>query len=222
VTQANINFKNRARKTTSSNGNRAQAAMMIARGTTTKMNKSRKHHVHDTPHHHYAEFNEVVLASSENESEDNHPVEEDEDNGDEEASSLVGMITSSHSEYPHVIASSSGLSKSEMGVIEEIYCENFMCHQKMIISLGRNINFITGENGSGKSAIIAALQICLGASARTTHRGKSLKNLIRHGHDGNAIVRITLVNDGTTAPPTTTTTYMIVSMFNIYLYGILE
>lgn len=50
-------------------------------------------------------------------------------------------------------------SKSEPGVIEEIYCENFMCHRKMRIKLSKNINFITGENGSGKSAIIAALQV---------------------------------------------------------------
>ncbi|RLN83834.1 hypothetical protein BBJ28_00017697, partial [Nothophytophthora sp. Chile5] len=84
---------------------------------------------------------------------------------------------------------------SEMGVVEEIYCENFMCHRKMRVALCPHINFITGENGSGKSAIIAAIQICLGASARVTHRGKSIKNLIRHGHEGNALVRITLRND---------------------------
>ncbi|KAL0584383.1 hypothetical protein ABG067_005734 [Albugo candida] len=88
-------------------------------------------------------------------------------------------------------------SQSEMGIIEEIYCENFMCHQKLRVELSPNINFITGENGSGKSAIIAAIQICLGASARSTHRGKSLKNLIRHGHDGHALLRVTLRNDGT-------------------------
>ncbi|KUF91073.1 hypothetical protein AM588_10005355 [Phytophthora nicotianae] len=85
--------------------------------------------------------------------------------------------------------------ETEMGVVEEIYCENFMCHRKLRVSLCPNINFITGENGSGKSAIIAAIQICLGASARSTHRGKSIKNLIRHGHEGNALVRITLRND---------------------------
>ncbi|RLN98589.1 hypothetical protein BBJ28_00022200, partial [Nothophytophthora sp. Chile5] len=84
---------------------------------------------------------------------------------------------------------------TEMGVVEEIYCENFMCHRKMRVALCPHINFITGENGSGKSAIIAAIQICLGASARVTHRGKSIKNLIRHGHEGNALVRITLRND---------------------------
>ncbi|CAI5739023.1 unnamed protein product [Hyaloperonospora brassicae] len=82
-----------------------------------------------------------------------------------------------------------------MGIVEEIYCENFMCHRKLRVVLCPHTNFITGENGSGKSAIIAALQICLGASARSTHRGKSIKNLIRHGHEGNALVRITLRND---------------------------
>ncbi|OWZ13347.1 Structural maintenance of chromosomes protein [Phytophthora megakarya] len=89
--------------------------------------------------------------------------------------------------------------QTEMGVVEEIYCENFMCHRKLRVALSPHINFITGENGSengsGKSAIIAAIQICLGASARSTHRGKSIKNLIRHGHEGNALVRITLRND---------------------------
>ncbi|RMX65285.1 hypothetical protein DD238_006368 [Peronospora effusa] len=85
--------------------------------------------------------------------------------------------------------------ETEMGVVEEIYCEHFMCHRKLRVKLCPHINFITGENGSGKSAIIAAIQICLGASARSTHRGKSIKNLIRHGHEGNALVRITLRND---------------------------
>ncbi|EEY55332.1 structural maintenance of chromosomes protein, putative [Phytophthora infestans T30-4] len=83
----------------------------------------------------------------------------------------------------------------EMGVIEEIYCENFMCHRKLRVTLSPHINFITGENGSGKSAIIAAIQICFGASARTTHRGKNIKSFIRHGCDGNAFVRVTLRND---------------------------
>ncbi|TMW59647.1 hypothetical protein Poli38472_004716 [Pythium oligandrum] len=86
-------------------------------------------------------------------------------------------------------------NETEMGIIEEIYCENFMCHRKLRVQLSPHINFITGENGSGKSAIIAAIQICLGASARSTHRGKSIKNLIRHGYEGNALVRITLRND---------------------------
>ncbi|KUF85948.1 ABC transporter SMC family [Phytophthora nicotianae] len=82
-----------------------------------------------------------------------------------------------------------------MGVIEEIYCENFMCHRKLRVTLSPHINFITGENGSGKSAIIAAIQICFGATARTTHRGKNIKAFIGHEFDGNALVSVKLRND---------------------------
>ncbi|CAI5738097.1 unnamed protein product [Peronospora destructor] len=96
---------------------------------------------------------------------------------------------------PDTIDDKDNVRVGKMGVVEEIYCENFMCHRKLRVNLCPHINFITGENGSGKSAIIAAIQICLGASARSTHRGKSIRNLIRHGHEGNALVRITLRND---------------------------
>ncbi|KAG2909862.1 hypothetical protein PC118_g17983 [Phytophthora cactorum] len=70
-----------------------------------------------------------------------------------------------------------------------------MYHRKLRVSLSPHINFIAGENGSCKSAIIAAIQICFGASARTTHRGKNIKAFIRHGFDGNALVRVKLRND---------------------------
>ncbi|KAF0698919.1 Aste57867_10483 [Aphanomyces stellatus] len=124
-------------------------------------------------------------------------VDRSDESDDEDRMGILNSSQSSQSQSQ----SSIPLRKSEMGVIEEIYCENFMCHRKMVVKLGRNINFITGENGSGKSAIIAALQICLGASARTTHRGKSLKNLIRNNDKNDqprsALVRITLLNDGT-------------------------
>lgn len=35
----------------------------------------------------------------------------------------------------------------------------------------------------------------MGATARSTHRATSIKNLIRNGHDGFALVRIVLLND---------------------------
>jgi hypothetical protein len=85
---------------------------------------------------------------------------------------------------------------AETGVIVKIYCENFMCHRKLSINLCPNVNFIHGQNGSGKSAILAALQICLGARANVTHRGARLSDMIRQGHDGHAIVRVSLLNKG--------------------------
>eukprot|EP00984_Skeletonema_dohrnii_P008990 scaffold3368_cov106-Skeletonema_dohrnii-CCMP3373.AAC.1 len=68
---------------------------------------------------------------------------------------------------------------AEAGIIQEVYVENFMCHRKLSVKLCRNVNFIHGQNGSGKSAILAAIQVCLGAGARRTHRARNLKDLVR-------------------------------------------
>eukprot|EP00531_Pseudo-nitzschia_arenysensis_P017651 CAMPEP_0116143792 /NCGR_PEP_ID=MMETSP0329-20121206/15640_1 /TAXON_ID=697910 /ORGANISM="Pseudo-nitzschia arenysensis, Strain B593" /LENGTH=1209 /DNA_ID=CAMNT_0003639137 /DNA_START=160 /DNA_END=3789 /DNA_ORIENTATION=+ len=88
----------------------------------------------------------------------------------------------------------------EAGIITKIYAENFMCHRKLTVELSRNVNFIYGQNGSGKSAILAAIQICLGAGARRTNRARSLKDLIRKGTSSNcAKVRVTLLNKGSDA-----------------------
>jgi hypothetical protein len=90
---------------------------------------------------------------------------------------------------------------AEAGLIKNIYLENFMCHPKLSVDFCPNVNFINGENGSGKSAILAGIQICLGASARRTGRGRNLAALIRSSAGaGNqptcAKVRITLSNGG--------------------------
>lgn len=55
------------------------------------------------------------------------------------------------------------------------------CHRRLEIQFGDQINFIIGHNGSGKSAILTALTICLGGKATATNRGSSLKNLIKEG-----------------------------------------
>ena len=88
---------------------------------------------------------------------------------------------------------------AEAGIISEVYVENFMCHKKLTVKLCRNVNFISGQNGSGKSAILAAIQVCLGAGARRTHRARNLKDLVRkeagEGCSG-AKLRVTLLNKG--------------------------
>jgi chromosome segregation ATPase len=85
----------------------------------------------------------------------------------------------------------------EAGIIKSIYVENFMCHRKFTLDLCRNVNFIYGQNGSGKSAILAAIQICLGAGARRTRRARNLKDLVRKDATcNNAKIRVTLLNRG--------------------------
>lgn len=72
---------------------------------------------------------------------------------------------------------------AENGIIESVTCTNFMCHSFLEIQLGPLINFIIGHNGSGKSAVLTALTVCLGGKAAATNRGGSLKNFIKQGEE---------------------------------------
>ncbi|QIX00583.1 hypothetical protein AMS68_006100 [Peltaster fructicola] len=83
----------------------------------------------------------------------------------------------------------------ENGIIEEVFCRNFMCHSKLRIKLGPLINFIIGHNGSGKSAVMTALTMCLGAKASSTNRGSSLKSMIKEGQD-TATLAVKIKNQG--------------------------
>lgn len=72
---------------------------------------------------------------------------------------------------------------ADNGIIETVTCTNFMCHEYLEVQLGPLINFIIGHNGSGKSAILTAITICLGGKATTTNRGQSLKSFIKEGQE---------------------------------------
>jgi hypothetical protein len=72
---------------------------------------------------------------------------------------------------------------AENGIIEEVTCTNFMCHAHLSITLGPLINFVIGHNGSGKSAVLTALTLCLGGKATATNRGQSLKSFIKEGKE---------------------------------------
>lgn len=60
------------------------------------------------------------------------------------------------------------------GSIQSIHVRNFFCHENLEINLNRNVNFIVGRNGSGKSAILSALVVGLGSRASATSRGNNL------------------------------------------------
>ena len=72
---------------------------------------------------------------------------------------------------------------ADYGVIEMVTCSNFMCHGYLEVPLGPLINFIIGHNGSGKSAVLTALTLCLGGKASATNRGQSLKSFIKEGQE---------------------------------------
>uniref|UniRef100_A0A7N0REW4 RecF/RecN/SMC N-terminal domain-containing protein n=1 Tax=Kalanchoe fedtschenkoi TaxID=63787 RepID=A0A7N0REW4_KALFE len=84
------------------------------------------------------------------------------------------------------------------GIITRIKVENFMCHSSMQIELGDSVNFITGQNGSGKSAILTALCIAFGSRAKSTERAATLKDFIKTGCSS-ASVSVDIKNQGVDA-----------------------
>lgn len=84
---------------------------------------------------------------------------------------------------------------SEQGVIMEIHIKNFMCHSNVRVPFGPLINFITGANGSGKSAILTALQVCLGTKAKSTNRAANLSSMIKTGEES-ASLAVKIKNEG--------------------------
>lgn len=83
----------------------------------------------------------------------------------------------------------------EQGVLESIICTNFMCHRKLEVHFGPLINFIIGHNGSGKSAVLTAITLCLGGKATATNRGQSLKSFIKEGEES-ANLQVKIKNRG--------------------------
>ncbi|XP_035381602.1 structural maintenance of chromosomes protein 6 [Electrophorus electricus] len=87
-------------------------------------------------------------------------------------------------------------ASGEVGIIENIFLRNFMCHSLLgPFTFGPNVNFVIGNNGSGKSAILTALIVGLGGKAQTTNRGSSLKGFIKEG-ESSAQISITMRNRG--------------------------
>nr|XP_020463607.1 structural maintenance of chromosomes protein 6-like isoform X2 [Monopterus albus] len=84
----------------------------------------------------------------------------------------------------------------DIGLIESITLKNFMCHHLLgPFQFGPNVNFIVGNNGSGKSAILTALIVGLGGKATVTNRGISLKDFVKTG-ENTADITIRLRNRG--------------------------
>ncbi|KAJ6256574.1 hypothetical protein Dda_8438 [Drechslerella dactyloides] len=84
---------------------------------------------------------------------------------------------------------------ADYGTIELIRLENFMCHSCLEMKFGPFMNFVVGQNGSGKSAVLTALTLCLGAKAAVTNRGGNIKSFIKEG-EHTAIVEVHLRNRG--------------------------
>uniref|UniRef100_A0A8C1S198 Structural maintenance of chromosomes protein 6 n=1 Tax=Cyprinus carpio TaxID=7962 RepID=A0A8C1S198_CYPCA len=83
-----------------------------------------------------------------------------------------------------------------IGMIESITLRNFMSHHLLgPFKFGPNVNFIVGNNGTGKSAILTALIVGLGGKATITNRGTSLKGFVKY-RESFADIKVKLKNSG--------------------------
>ncbi|KAJ1516248.1 Structural maintenance of chromosomes protein 6 [Coelomomyces lativittatus] len=88
--------------------------------------------------------------------------------------------------------------KWEAGFVQSLEVMNFMTHANLHLSFGPKINFLSGQNGSGKSAILASIMIALGGKASLTGRGNNLKDLIQYGKNV-CTMKVRLCNVGPNA-----------------------
>ncbi|KAI9138967.1 P-loop containing nucleoside triphosphate hydrolase protein, partial [Paraphysoderma sedebokerense] len=120
--------------------------------------------------------------------------EEEEDDDDEDEDDLLAAMTQ-QVEREDRKRKNDADRVAEKGVLEEVDLVNVMCHKRLSIKLNSRINFVIGHNGSGKSAILTAITICLGGKARETNRATNLRSLINDKSD-TASVSVKIKNRG--------------------------
>uniref|UniRef100_A0AAG5CUC1 RecF/RecN/SMC N-terminal domain-containing protein n=1 Tax=Anopheles atroparvus TaxID=41427 RepID=A0AAG5CUC1_ANOAO len=86
-----------------------------------------------------------------------------------------------------------GMEIVRNGKVLRMVLKNFMCHRHLAVEFNKRANLLVGKNGSGKSAILAAMTVGLGCNAGQTNRCSSLKDLIKHG-ESQAVIEIHLEN----------------------------
>ncbi|KAL4422537.1 hypothetical protein ABPG75_008734 [Micractinium tetrahymenae] len=111
--------------------------------------------------------------------------------GPANAAALASAASESQVPYP---VGEGGMRLSGLpGHLKEIEVFNFMCHEHLKMEFNNHVTFVSGTNGSGKSAVLQALQCALGVKASTTGRANSFKRLIRTGTN-EATIRVTVWN----------------------------
>ena len=81
------------------------------------------------------------------------------------------------------------------GTILRLRLQHFMCHEELDWRPNRNVNFVTGLNGSGKSSVLQGLVLGLLADTKHTKRYTRLQDFIQKGFQ-RAVVQVTLRNEG--------------------------
>lgn len=132
------------------------------------------------------------VAAAQDDGDDDDGEGGDEDLDGSEDDSMAGVDSSTVAQHTtDALAARFGFA--QVGILEKVRVENFMCHDCFEFDFGPNINIINGQNGSGKSAIVAALQIGLGVKASKTERARKISDHIMHGKEW-ALISIRIRN----------------------------
>ncbi|PWA00132.1 hypothetical protein BB558_003826 [Smittium angustum] len=99
------------------------------------------------------------------------------------------------SQEPQSDSEGSEVHDFRLGIIQRVELIDFMCHSHLLVDFGTRLNFINGENGSGKSAILTAITVALGGKASSTNRSSNTKGFIKEGCS-KGIVKLWLYNEG--------------------------
>ena len=124
----------------------------------------------------------------------------DDESDDEEAeykySSSRGYYTSSSSRSVAPVSTSTGSSDAgDVGVIERVHLENFMCHNSLDWEPNTRINFVTGQNGAGKSSVLQGLVLGLLGETKHIKRFSKVAEFIKKG-SSKCMIQVTLSNKG--------------------------
>lgn len=83
---------------------------------------------------------------------------------------------------------------SGAGKIYSIYLKNFTTHAETTVLPGQELNILIGPNGTGKSAIVAAIIIGMGGSTKILSEHNKLSDYVKNGKE-RATIRIVLFRD---------------------------
>ena len=120
--------------------------------------------------------------------------DDDEDDSEDDDYRSRGFYSSSSS-VKSSFPSTSSHSSSEPGVIEKVYLENFMCHDSLTWEPHQRINFVTGQNGAGKSSVLQGLVLGLLGETKHIKRFSKVAEFIKKGCV-KAVIQVTLSNNG--------------------------
>ena len=105
-----------------------------------------------------------------------------------------GVVALSHS------TKSARLSQVEAeedraGIIEKVSLEGFMCHDSLEWQPNSRVNFVTGQNGAGKSSVLQGIVLGLLGETKNIKRFNKVTEFIKKGCN-KTVIQVTLSNVG--------------------------